>query len=129
MNYLSYCKTLVPIVTTVKKNVLPLNQVRSVSSGIRTKVQSKRKYKKYKLKNHRGASSRWLLIEHGNFLRKQAATNHLNRKMRAWKRYAKKKKVIANVQQRNLLKKLIPYWKKNYMKRIVKGVNPNHINY
>ena len=35
---------------------------RSVSSFLRTKVASKRLYKKYKLKNHRGAASRYILL-------------------------------------------------------------------
>jgi ribosomal protein L35 len=67
-------------------------------------------------------------VGHGQFLRKQAGTNHYNRKMSASKRYKKKMKVLANVQQRNLLRQLVPYWKKKYMKRIAPNVNPDYID-
>lgn len=88
---------------------------RDLSICLRTKVASKKLYKKYKLKNHNGAASRWLLIgKGGQFIRKQAGANHFNRKFSARKKYEKKKLVVANVQQKKLLKQLIPYFKKKY---------------
>lgn len=68
------------------------------------------------------------MVAPGQFLRKQAGTNHYNRKMTARKRYKKKLKVFANVQQRNLLRKLVPYWRKKYMRRNAKNVNVNHLD-
>ena len=52
----------------------------------------------------------------GSFKRAQAGSNHLNRKFRAWKVRSKRRRVLASSTQRKLLKKLIPYWKKKYMK-------------
>ncbi|KAJ3043230.1 hypothetical protein HDV00_005550 [Rhizophlyctis rosea] len=74
-------------------------------------------FKKYKAKNHRGAYPRWRVVGDGYFKRKQAGANHLNVGNRVWKTKAKRKRVLCNAQQRNLLKKLLPYWKKAYMRR------------
>ncbi|KAI9313019.1 hypothetical protein DFJ73DRAFT_935540 [Zopfochytrium polystomum] len=56
------------------------------------KTASVRKGKKYKLKNHRGALTRWLLIRGGQFKRAQAGNHHLNRKNRAWKSRIKRRR-------------------------------------
>ncbi|KAJ3194102.1 hypothetical protein HK101_003490 [Irineochytrium annulatum] len=83
---------------------------------MRVKVASKRKGKKYKLKNRQSAVTRWLLIRGGMFKRKQAGTNHLNLNNRANKTRRKRRRVLCTTTQRRRLKKLIPYWKKQYMK-------------
>ncbi|ORY43322.1 hypothetical protein BCR33DRAFT_738613 [Rhizoclosmatium globosum] len=85
------------------------------------KVASKRKGKHYKLKNHRGALTRWLIkspsYKRGPvFKRAQAGTSHLNRKNRSWKTRSKRRRVEANAQQTKLLRRLIPYHRKKYMR-------------
>ncbi|KAJ3065813.1 hypothetical protein HDU98_010824 [Podochytrium sp. JEL0797] len=85
------------------------------------KVASKRKGKHYKLKNHRGALTRWLIksptyARGPVFKRAQAGTSHLNRKNRAWKTTSKRRRVTANTQQAKLLRRLIPYHRKKYMR-------------
>ncbi|KAI8611481.1 hypothetical protein BC830DRAFT_1084032 [Chytriomyces sp. MP71] len=100
---------------TKKKKLKPVQLRREV------KVASKRKGKHYKLKNHRGALSRWLIksprIHRGPvFKRAQAGTSHLNRKNRAWKSKSKRTRVEANAQQKKLLRRLIPYHRKKYMR-------------
>ncbi|KAI9012962.1 hypothetical protein BC832DRAFT_528995, partial [Gaertneriomyces semiglobifer] len=82
----------------------------------RSKVASKRKTKKYKLKNHGGAVARWMVMGGGMFKRAQAGRSHLNRKMRVWKKKAKRRRVLANTTQRKFLRKLIPYHKRRYMR-------------
>jgi ribosomal protein L35 len=80
------------------------------------KIPSKRVGKYYKLKNHKGAVARWMIVGNNQFKRSKCARNHLNRKQRPLTRKAKKNRVLANQQQRRLLKKLIPYFKKKYFK-------------
>ncbi|KAL2919979.1 hypothetical protein HK105_200045 [Polyrhizophydium stewartii] len=82
----------------------------------KVKVASKRKLKHYKLKNHKGAIARWLLVGRGMFKRAQAGRVRVNSLRRRWKRVAKRKRVLANSTQRKLLRKLIPYHKKRYLK-------------
>ncbi|KAI9098158.1 hypothetical protein DFS34DRAFT_101425 [Phlyctochytrium arcticum] len=94
----------------------PSYTIRCESSWGRTKVASKRLTKKYKLKNHGGAVARWMVLGGGTFKRGQAGRGHLNRKVRVRTRKMKRRRVIANPQQRKLLKKLMPYWKKKYFR-------------
>ncbi|KAJ3154836.1 hypothetical protein HDU86_004536 [Geranomyces michiganensis] len=90
--------------------------VRAETTWGRPKVASKRKTAKYKLKNHGGAVARWMVAGDGTFKRSQAGRSHLNRKMRTWKRKSKKRRVMATTTQRKFLRKLVPYWKKHYMR-------------
>ncbi|KAJ3117722.1 hypothetical protein HDU96_005852 [Phlyctochytrium bullatum] len=92
------------------------DEVKAVVLRNRVKVASKRKGKKYKMKNNRAAVSRWLLMGSGYFKRAQAGARHLNRKNRRWKKKAKRFRVTANSAQSKLLKKLIPYWRRKYMR-------------
>ncbi|KAI8815808.1 uncharacterized protein EV422DRAFT_548085 [Fimicolochytrium jonesii] len=110
--------TLRSLTAAFPKNASPQAplQTRSVSEWQRTKVASKRKTKKYKLKNHGGAVARWMVSGDGTFKRGQAGRRHLNSKMRVWKRKSKKRRVLANTTQKKLLKKLVPYWKKKYLR-------------
>ncbi|KAJ3130091.1 hypothetical protein HK100_008231, partial [Physocladia obscura] len=99
---------------TKKKKLRPV-QLRNAAKLAVVKVASKRKGKHYKLKNHRGAVSRWLIKSPKYargvlFKRAQAGNSHLNRKNRAWKSRSKRQRVTANSQQNKLLKKLIPYY-------------------
>ncbi|KAI9354811.1 hypothetical protein DFJ73DRAFT_795047 [Zopfochytrium polystomum] len=80
------------------------------------KTASVRKGKKYKLKNHRGALTRWLLIRGGQFKRAQAGNHHLNRKNRAWKSRIKRRRVRSTPTQARILRKLMPYWRRRYMR-------------
>jgi ribosomal protein L35 len=82
----------------------------------KTKVASKRLLKKYKLKTHNGAAARWMVMGNGSFKRGQAGRNHFNMKMSSVKRRSKKVKVISTPMQTKKLKKLLPYFKKKYMK-------------
>ncbi len=59
------------------------------------------------------------MVGHGQFIRKQAGKNHLNRKMRASHKARKRKPVFATVTHRRLLRKLVPYWKKKYSRQVV----------
>lgn len=86
------------------------------SSFGKVKMASKRKTKKYKLKTHQGAAARWMVMGDGTFKRGQPGRNHFNSKMRSVKRRAKKSKIISNSTQTRRLKKLLPYFKKKYMK-------------
>ncbi|KAJ3018919.1 UNVERIFIED_CONTAM: hypothetical protein HDU68_010919, partial [Siphonaria sp. JEL0065] len=95
-----------------KKKKLSAVQLRN-----QVKVASKRKGKHYKLKNHRGALTRWLIksptyARGPVFKRAQAGTSHLNRKNRAWKTRSKRRRLTANTQQAKLLRRLIPYHRK-----------------
>ncbi|KAH6565770.1 hypothetical protein BSLG_006187 [Batrachochytrium salamandrivorans] len=83
---------------------------------IKNKVASKRKDKHYKLKNHSGAVARWLVVGGGMFKRAKAGHTRINSCRRQWKRITRRKRVLATSTQRNLLKKLIPYHRKKYMK-------------
>ncbi|KAI8835301.1 hypothetical protein BC829DRAFT_63385 [Chytridium lagenaria] len=74
--------------TSIFSNPLLMSLVRQKSDDIkavvlrnRVKVASKRKGKKYKLKNNRAAVSRWLVMGAGTFKRAQAGMRHLNRKI------------------------------------------------
>lgn len=69
---------------------------------------------KYKLKNHKGAVARWLPTSTG-FKRQHAGKSHLNRKAGAMKRIFKRTRVVAEKNERKLLKTLIPYFKKRYL--------------
>ena len=80
------------------------------------KVASMRKTKKYKLKTHQGAAARWMVMGNGVFKRGQPGRNHFNSKMRSVKRRAKKSKIISNSTQTRRLKKLLPYFRRKYMK-------------
>ena len=82
----------------------------------KVKVASKRKTKKYKLKTHQGAAARWMVMGDGLFKRGQPGRNHFNSKMRSVKRRSKKSKIISNPTQTRRLKKLLPYFKRKYMK-------------
>ncbi|KAJ3054434.1 hypothetical protein HK097_001839 [Rhizophlyctis rosea] len=73
--------------------------------------------KKYKLKTHQGASDRWRVIANGHFKRAKAGRSHNNLKNRHWKTREGRKRLVAIPQQRNLLKKLIPYFRKRYMRK------------
>ncbi|KAI9341700.1 hypothetical protein BDR26DRAFT_860130 [Obelidium mucronatum] len=100
---------------TKKKKLKPV-QLRN-----QVKVASKRKGKHYKLKNHRGALSRWLIKSPSYnrgpvFKRAQAGTSHLNRKNRSWKSRSKRQRRTSNAQQAKLLRRLIPYHRKKYMR-------------
>ncbi|KAJ3237729.1 hypothetical protein HDU81_009112 [Chytriomyces hyalinus] len=100
---------------TKKKKLTPV-QLRN-----EVKVASKRKGKHYKMKNHRGALSRWLIKSPRSargpiFKRAQAGNSHLNRKNRAWKSRSKRARVESNAQQNKLLRRLIPYHRKKYMR-------------
>ncbi|TPX36191.1 hypothetical protein SmJEL517_g01605 [Synchytrium microbalum] len=106
-------------------NALTLvNQVRTkktegrtiMLNSARVKEPSKRKGKKYKLKNHQAAVKRWIVMANGMFKRAQAGKRHLNSKMRAWKRKAKRRRVLATGTQRRMLRRLVPYYRKRYMK-------------
>ncbi|KAI8839735.1 hypothetical protein BJ741DRAFT_662640 [Chytriomyces cf. hyalinus JEL632] len=50
------------------------------------------------------------------FKRAQAGNSHLNRKNRAWKSRSKRARVTSNAQQNKLLRRLIPYHRKKYMR-------------
>eukprot|EP00842_Homolaphlyctis_polyrhiza_P005869 jgi/Hompol1/6283/HPOL_002621-RA len=52
----------------------------------------------------------------GMFKRRKAGKTRINSNRRQWRRIMQRKRVLANSQQRNLLKKLMPYYKKRYMK-------------
>jgi hypothetical protein len=47
------------------------------------KIASKRSGKKYKLKNHKGAMARWMVIGNSQFKRSLCGRSHLRRKSRA----------------------------------------------
>jgi ribosomal protein L35 len=102
---------------------VPLSRAKSTGSkkgGItrtwgKTKQTSTRIGKKYKLKNHKGAVARWMVIGHG-FKRLMANRSHLNRKNNAMKKIRKRKRIAATPIEKRLLKKLIPYYKKKYLK-------------
>ncbi|KAJ3009231.1 UNVERIFIED_CONTAM: hypothetical protein HDU68_002786 [Siphonaria sp. JEL0065] len=113
-----------------KKKMLSAVQLRN-----QVKVASKRKGKHYKLKNHRGALTRCVGVSIQRLLinpqmahqiptyargpvfkRAQAGTSHLNRKNRAWKTRSKRRRLTANTQQAKLLRRLIPYHRKKYMR-------------
>ncbi|KAI9206765.1 uncharacterized protein BJ171DRAFT_496867 [Polychytrium aggregatum] len=81
-----------------------------------TKVASKRKTKKYKLKNNKSAVSRWLVLGSGGFKRAQAGSRHLNVKRRVWKKISKRRRVTSNATQARLLRRLIPYYQRRYMR-------------
>ncbi|KAJ8323860.1 hypothetical protein QVD99_008228 [Batrachochytrium dendrobatidis] len=83
---------------------------------IKNKVASKRKGKHYKLKNHTGAVARWLIAGNNQFKRATAIRIRMNRSRRQCKRIKSRRRVLANATHRNLLKKLIPYYRKKYMK-------------
>ncbi|TPX43982.1 hypothetical protein SeMB42_g04483 [Synchytrium endobioticum] len=85
-------------------------------NSARVKIPSKRKGKKYKMKNHQAAVKRWIVMADGMFKRAQAGKRHLNSKMRAWKRRAKRRRVLANSTQRKMLRRMVPYWRKRYMR-------------
>ncbi|TPX67937.1 hypothetical protein SpCBS45565_g03499 [Spizellomyces sp. 'palustris'] len=57
-----------------------------------------------------------MVMGDGMFKRAKAGRRHLNRKMRVWKRKSKKRRVLATTTQRKLLKKLVPYWRRKYMR-------------
>ncbi|KAI8809413.1 hypothetical protein BJ742DRAFT_805025 [Cladochytrium replicatum] len=79
-------------------------------------VRAKKEGRKYKLKSHRGAYRRWIVVKAGHFKRAQAGAQHLNRKMRRWKRVVKRRRVLSNPMQRRMLKKLLPYYNRRYMR-------------
>ncbi|KAI8803506.1 hypothetical protein BJ742DRAFT_494834 [Cladochytrium replicatum] len=79
-------------------------------------VRAKKEGRKYKLKTHRGAYRRWIVVRAGHFKRAQAGAQHLNRKMRRWKRVVKRRRVLSNPMQRRMLKKLLPYYNRRYMR-------------
>ncbi len=83
--------------------------------GMIVKKPSKRKTKKYKLKTHKGAMARWMIIKDG-FIRGQCGRSHLNRKNSSYKKVDKRQRVLANSTQRRMLRKLLPYYKKRYSK-------------
>ncbi|KAI8905502.1 hypothetical protein EDD86DRAFT_211609 [Gorgonomyces haynaldii] len=92
-------------------------QLRTMATEFKKpKVASRRWLKPYKLKNHKGALARWILVGKGMFKRQKAGRNRLNRKNRARKKIDKRVRVLASKSERRLLKKLIPYHKKNYLK-------------
>ena len=97
---------------------------------------SKRKEKYYKMKTHKGAgirsfntlAARWNITQAGNFKRSKTKRSHLRRKVFVTSLFITLKlsssrkrvgriRILANSQQRNFLKKLIPYWKKKYSKK------------
>jgi ribosomal protein L35 len=104
---------LTPQPKTIKKKTEHKGHTQSFG---KTKVASKRLLKKYKLKTHNGAAARWMVMGDGSFKRGQAGRNHFNMKMSSVKRRSKKVKVVSTPMQTKRLKKLLPYFKKKYMK-------------
>lgn len=81
------------------------------------KQPSKRKGKYYKLKTHKGAAQRWQVVGSSSQVglkRARCGQSHLRRKTQGWKKRALRERVLANAQQRNFLKKLLPYHGKRY---------------
>lgn len=81
------------------------------------KKPSKRMGKYYKMKTHKGAAQRWQVVGPSSAVglkRAKCGQSHLRRKNRGWKKRALRERVLANAQQRNLLKKLLPYHAKKY---------------
>ena len=81
------------------------------------KKSSKRLGKYYKMKTHKGAAQRWQVVGSSTLVglkRAKCGQSHLRRKNRGWKKRALRERVLANAQQRNLLKKLLPYHAKKY---------------
>ena len=87
------------------------------------KFTAPRKEMPYKRKTHQGALQRWMVIPGGNFVRKKAGANKNGNYMRFWKRRQRSKLILATSTQKKLLRKLIPYFKKAYSRRLYGGVD------
>ena len=122
-------RLLTPLSQTCLSVAPSFTQIRYASSMFRTRVASTRKGKKLRAKNHKGALSRsvfyfiplfnkiysflrWLPLPDGNFVRKKGSTKANGKHVRSWKRKKISRLILANPQQKRLLKKLIPYWRK-----------------
>lgn len=81
------------------------------------KKASKRLGKYYKMKTHKGAAQRWQVVGPSSEIglkRAKCGQSHLRRKNQSWKKRALRERILANGQQKNFLKKLLPYHAKRY---------------
>ncbi|KAI8896662.1 hypothetical protein BC833DRAFT_621908 [Globomyces pollinis-pini] len=83
----------------------------------KTKVASKRKNKNYKLKNHKGALARWLIVGNNHFKRSKCGRSHLNRKNTTEKKKRRRVRLLATTVESRLLRHLIPYYKRKSVRR------------
>jgi ribosomal protein L35 len=75
--------------TTINRpsiSLIPLMRLKSDEITIRFKKDKKPKSKRLKLKNHKGAMARWMVVGFRMFKRSQCGRSHLNRKNRAMKK-------------------------------------------
>ncbi len=105
-----------------------LQQRRGVANTKRSKISFEFKTKQvvakrilagrpYKLKNNKAAVARWMITRSGTgFKRVQAARNHLNLLNNARKRARKRDRKPAMPIEARLLRKLIPYHRKRYLR-------------
>ncbi|KAJ3275747.1 hypothetical protein HDV01_007214 [Terramyces sp. JEL0728] len=104
-----------PIISPIQFQVRFKNADRPKIEWKKTKICSKRKTKFYKLKTHKGAMARWLVTRNG-FKRSKCGKSHFNRKNNARKKVDRRKRILATGTERKLLRRLMPYYKKKYMK-------------
>lgn len=83
---------------------------------LRDRKPQRNPFKKLKMKNRKAAVSRWIVLSNDRFARRQAGRGHGNFSMRTRTRLAKRRRVLAHGWHIERLKRLMPYFRKRYMR-------------